>query len=273
MTPEEIRTYVKAVARRPVEPLLEQVREALAGMKRDAVAAGDQVAAKRIWCLAQALSVQDMYLRAFAHLKAGEFYLAWCDLEQTELALANLERHGTESWPEFRLDFIRAHTGRWQSLFPYKMFLSPEFLQTEKLCSICQRPVVPQAFCGHRVGEIYNGEMCYRIVTKLEVLGVGMVENPVQKYSVVFLSDEKTGKQWDHYNYELVKYAISALREPFDAWEVEQTTRRQPACPVRRRRQKRSLPVQVRKEVQEMLPGRGRRPATTLRVHLCPTTP
>ncbi len=228
MSPDDIRSYIRAVAQRPNEPSLEAVHEALALLKRDAVAAGDQARAKSMWCLAQALSIQEEYVRAFNHLKAEEFYEAWCALERTELALASLERHDTRSWADFRLDFIQVHSARWQSLFPYKIFMSPEFLHTEEVCSICRRPVVPHAFCGHRVGEIYDGEMCHRIVTKADMLGVGMVENPVQKYSVVFLHDEKTGKQRDHYNYALVKYAINGLRAPFDAWDVERTTRRRP---------------------------------------------
>jgi hypothetical protein len=225
---EDIRSYLKAVARRPREPAVEAVQEALAQLKRDAVAAGDQAQAKSIWCLEQTLRVQEHYLRAFAQLKAGALYDAWCELEKTELALANLERHDTASWDEFRLDFIQEHTARWQSLFPYKMFYSPELLHKEKVCSICQKVVVPHAFCGHRAGEIYNGELCYRIITKLDVLGVSMVDNPVPKYSVLFLSDKETGKMRDQYNYALVEYPIKALREPFDAWHVERTTRRQP---------------------------------------------
>ncbi len=133
MTPEEIRNYIKAVARRSDDPSLEAVREALAGMKREAVVADDQPRAKSIWCLEQALTVQDHYLQAFKHLVAGEFYQAWCALEQTGIALANLERHDMNSWPEFRLDFIQAHTAKWQSLFPYQRFYSPEFLQSEKV--------------------------------------------------------------------------------------------------------------------------------------------
>ena len=50
----------------------------------------------------------------------------------------------------------------------------------------------------------------------------------MQKYSVLFLRDERNGTQKDQYNYSLVEYAIKALREPFDAWKVERTTRRQP---------------------------------------------
>jgi SEC-C motif len=228
MTPEDICSYLKAVARRPSEPSLDAVREALAALKQDAVAAGDEAGAKSVWCLEQALIVQEHYLRAFRHLKSGEFYEAWCELERTELELAALERHDTASWADFHLDFIQAHTAQWQSLFPYKMFFSPELLHTEKLCSICRRSVLPQSFCGHRVGEIYEGELCYRIITKLEGLGISMVDNPMQKYSVLFLRDEKTGKQRDQYNYVLVKYGINALRVPFDGWKVERTTRTQP---------------------------------------------
>jgi hypothetical protein len=228
MNLEDIRSYLKAVEGRPIEPSLEAVQEGLSALKRNAAAAGDQRQAKSVWCLEQALLVQESYLCAFSHLKASAFYKAWCALEETELALANLERHDTTSWADFRLDFIQEHTAKWQSLFPYRMFLSPEFLQTEKLCSICQRPVLPHSFCGHRVGEIYAGEMCYRTVTKLEMLGISTVDKPVQKYSVLFLSDEKTGKQRDHYNYALLEYPMKVLREPFDAWDVERTARRQP---------------------------------------------
>jgi hypothetical protein len=228
MTPEDVHSFLKAVARRPDEPSLEAVREALGRLKRGAVAAGDQARAKGIWCLEETLAIQEHYLLAFRLLRAGEFYQAWCEPERTELALADLERHDTACWPDLRLDFIKAHTAKWQSLFPYRMFYSPELLHAEKLCSICNRPVAPQSFCGHRVGEIYNGELCYRTATKLEVLGLSMVEKPVQKYSVLFLVDAKTGQQRDQYNYALVEYPIKALREPFDAWDVERTTRRQP---------------------------------------------
>ena len=57
MTLEDIRAYITLVAQRPNEPSLEAVQEELAGLKREAVAAGDQARAKTIWCLGQALVV------------------------------------------------------------------------------------------------------------------------------------------------------------------------------------------------------------------------
>lgn len=228
MTLEEIRGYLKAVARRPNEPTQGAVREALAQFKRTAIAAGSQEEAKRLWCMEQSLAVQEHYLQAFRHLHAGEFYEAWCEFERTEIEVAALERHEQASWQDFRLDFIQTYTSKWQALFPYKMFYSPELLHIEKQCSVCKRPVLPRSFCGHRVGEIYDGELCYRTITKLEMLGISLVDAPEQKYSVLFLTDEKTGKRRDHYRYDLVQYAIKALREPFDGWDVERSSRRQP---------------------------------------------
>jgi hypothetical protein len=227
MTFDEISCYLGAVESRSAEPSAEAIKVAIAALKRDAVARGDQTAAKRAWCLEQALSAQDNYLRAFDGLESGHFYGAWCDLEKVEIDLGFLERHDTVSWPRFRLDFIRTYTAKWQSLFPYKLFISPELLE-EKECSVCHQPFRPRTPCGHHVGEIYEGEMCCLIVTKLEVLGVAFVEKPVQKYSVLFLNDKDDGKSRDHYNYAVVQYAANALRKPFDQWDIERTYRRQP---------------------------------------------
>lgn len=227
MTIDEIRAFLAAFARPPTTPSVEEVCAALAQYKLDALARGDQGEAKRLWCFETALLAQEQYLAAFGHLKGRAFYKAWCELERAERTLANLERHEKSSWNSFRLDFLQTNTAKWQSLFPYRMFYSPEILKRETVCSICQRPVLPQAFCGHRVGEIYNGELCHRIIKKAEVLGISIVDKPAQKYSVLFVGDKKAGIK-DQYNYALVEFAISALHDPFDEWDVERTTRRQP---------------------------------------------
>lgn len=225
---DDIRQYLCSVADRPATPSPEAVQEALAILKRDAAGRASQVEAKILWCLEQALIAQNLYLRAFLAMKGGHFYEAWCDLENAEISLGFLEPHESKNWVMFRLDFIQAYITKWQTLFPYKIFISPELLELEKVCTICRRPVSIRQPCGHRIGEIYNGEMCGREVTKLEALGFSFVEKPVQKYSVPFISDPVTGKQRDHHNYDVVKYAISALRSPFDGWDVERTKRRQP---------------------------------------------
>jgi SEC-C motif-containing protein len=186
------------------------------------------VMAKRAWCLEQAHRAQVSYLDAFGDMKAGRFYEAWCALETAELILHSLDPHGKALWKRLHLDFIDEYVVKWQSLFPYKMFLSPEIVEEEVVCSICRKILAPRRPCGHTVGEIYGGKMCLRIVTKMQPLGVALVANPVQKYSVIFAGEGTDQKSRDHYNYGLVRYAIAALRNPFDKWDAERSVRRQP---------------------------------------------
>jgi len=228
MTLIEIERYLTFVRARPSDPTPEAVEKALAGLKRAERDRHNESGAKRMWCFERVHAAQTHYLRAFARMKNAQFYDAWCDLERAELALQNLEPHAEGMWSEFRLGFIEEYVRKWQGLFPYKTFLSPEMIELEVVCSICKTRLMPRTPCGHVVGEIYGGEMCCRIVTKMQPLGVALVKNPVQKYSVVFFNDPAIGKKSDHYNYGLIEFAIKALRNALDEWEAEWTTRRQP---------------------------------------------
>lgn len=67
--------------------------------------------------------------------------------------------------------------------------------------------------------------MCYRIVTEVEVLGISFVENPGNKYSVMFLKDEKTDEQTDQYNYYTVDYLFDLIESPYDVWNLEVSQR------------------------------------------------
>jgi len=228
MTRDEIQNYLSSVIGRSAKPSKKSVEMELANLKQKAIARADQDEAKALWCLEQSLKVQELYIEAFKKMKNGQFYRAWCDFEQAEMTLHFLEKHNLTDWSHFHLNFIQEYIEKWQSLFPYKIFMSPEILELEKVCTICRQVISIRKPCGHRVGEIYNGEMCCREVTKMEVPSISFVKNPAQKYSVGFLPDPKTGKIHDHYNYEVVKYAVSALNSPFDRWDVTKTKRRQP---------------------------------------------
>ena len=200
----------------------------IAAAKADALGRRDEAEAKRLWCLEQVLRARNQYREAFHLLKSSRYYDAWCELERLELTLQFLRPHFGSEFHRYHLDFISTYCRRWQGLFPYKMFMSPELIEHEKKCSICGDPVSIRNPCGHRVGEIYGGEMCVRIVTNAEFLGTAFVESPVQKYSVPFMVDPESGESRDHYNYSVVRYAAERLSSPFHEWDVEWTTRRQP---------------------------------------------
>jgi hypothetical protein len=79
------------------------------------------------------------------------------------------------------------------------------------------------------VGEIYDGEMCCRIVTEAELLEISVVPDPVQKYSALFFStNSETDEREDNYDYRIISYLIKCLASPFDPWTFQWTKIRHP---------------------------------------------
>lgn len=219
---EEVVAYLRDPERRGKPPTgADTVKGTLTAEKQRAVEIGDGARANRIWCLEQSLHVQDLYAQCFAELRQEEFGLAWRTLERTETAAEFLEPHEKEFWTSFRLDFIQVHVRRWQSLYPYTHFLSPEFLYKKKSCTICNAPVSIRHPCGHTVGQLYNGELSLRRVEDVAILGVSLVTNPVQKYSVVH-------PQGIDHDYAAPRYVIRRLQSPFHAWEPTFSRTRHP---------------------------------------------
>lgn len=228
-TVDEIKLFLKSVKTRvPNKNNEDEVLNSLKEIKKECVRQNAEEGAKELWCLESTLKIQENYIDAFSKMKGGSFYEGWRLLEQCEITLGFLEPHFAMYFPEYTLDFIKEKVSKFQSLFPYDLFMSPEILIHEKKCSICDQKVSIRNGCGHEKGEIYGGEMCVREVDRCEFLGTALVKNPVQKYSVIFLSDPKTGKSEDHYNYDLVKYLIEKLNSPFDDWDMIWTKKLHP---------------------------------------------
>jgi SEC-C motif len=228
---DEIREYLTDVVLRTSGEQLREAADVAKGLKtiKDvAVSKDDQATAKLVWRYEQILQIQQNYLQAFSDIRAGKYYVAWCLFERVEIELHRLERHFPTSDDNFKLRLIDKHTRQFQSLYPYKYFISPAYLILEASCLICGRKRSIRSSCGHILGEIYNGEVCGRLITKAKLLEISLVEKPVQKYSVPFTNDPKTGEQIDHYDYFLVQYVAKGLREPFDEWDSNWTQRRQP---------------------------------------------
>lgn len=218
----KIRNYLRDIKNRDTsENVVQGIFDSLFNEKAILVEKDDQRSAKEIWCLEQVLYIQQGYLNAFKLLKSGNYFNAWKEFENIEIKLQFLAPHMDINSDEYYLLFIKNHIKRYQSLYPYKIFMSPEILEHEKVCSVCNKRISIRNPCGHEVGEIYNGEMCYRIVTKCDVLGISFVESPLQKYSVPFLTDGKTEELKDHYNYKLIENLVKELKSPFDDWDVE----------------------------------------------------
>lgn len=179
-------------------------------LKKQAIRHSDEELSNHAWIVEHSLIATKLYIKTFYKLKAGDFYEAWCDLEKIEILLSRISENNKELCLEkVGLNKIKKMVSNWQSIYPYDLFISPGFISKYKTCSICRSKVSLRKSCGHKKGKLYNGSMCFHTVHKLKYLEVSIVENPVQKYSVL----NHEGK-----DYSQLKYILDQLHTPYDTW-------------------------------------------------------
>lgn len=204
---------------------LTELYQELQKEKEDFVKENNQEKAKELWICQTIIKIHKLYQNAFKLLKDKSYYEGWCQLERIEITISVLKRHFKYDKKKFFLWHIEKSVTNLQVIFPYRLFASMEALKKKKECSICNKEISIRNPCGHIVGEIYNGEMCHSIVTDVDILGISLVENPGNKYSVMFLKDEKTEEQVDQYNYQTVDYLFAHINSPFEFWDLEVSER------------------------------------------------
>ena len=193
----------------------------LSEQKAEAVASGDQMTAKAVWCLEAIARIQDHFVSAFLRLMAGEFQDAWNLLERCEIEIGFLDRHFTEAGNEFGVEHARIHTKQLQELYPLSVAVSPALLHKEVRCSICDSKLTLRNRCKHVHGEIYDGEMCGRVITETELLHIALVTNPVQKFSYIFPQDS------DDRPFRPIKDLVIKIGSPWRRWGFYKEERRQ----------------------------------------------
>ena len=184
---------------------------------KDARVDGSDDEANRAWYLKAVAETRSTYLFSFQLMQSGKFYEAWCKLERVEIALSSLRRNQFYSSDRFGVAALARTVDNWQRLFPYAVFLSPEFAIKRKECSICGLAVHPWSACQHEAGIVYRGEECHRVIKVADVLGISLVEDPVQKYSVAFTTNAQ-GERHDHYDYTVAKFVVDRLRSAISGW-------------------------------------------------------
>ena len=201
-----------------IEELLKQnyvdfnnIENNLKQLKKSAVESDDQKEAKHIWCLEQILKVKKLFINSFNSMKNNDFEIAWYDLDRCDIELSFLKSHFNYTNNEFNLLFIENEIPKYQELFPYDLFSSRETIDSNFSCSICGGLQGIRNTCHHKIGEIYDGEMCYRIVGKMEPLGIAIVKTPFDKYTILKIKDIE-------YNYFLRESLMKCLNNPFEKW-------------------------------------------------------
>lgn len=226
----EISEYLKRVKNRDnTFKRIDSIKRALSLLKKNYLKLGNEKEANEVWRYEKILEVQTLYIQSYNNMKQKRFYDAWCTLEECELNLFFLENHFLFTpQDDFSLIFIREYITKFQALYPYEIFISPEIVETKKYCSICNKQVSMRKPCKHDIGELYNGEICLRHIDEYYFVGTAFVKSPLQKYSVPFLIDKTTRKHFDHYDYSLIDYLLGGLQNPFDVWNMEYSFKRHP---------------------------------------------
>lgn len=186
--------------------------------KRQAQSLKQADKANELWSQWMVVSIHKGFTNVYKLLSASEYYEAWCEAERVEINIRDLQRNDKNTY--LYVKDIHTCIINLQSLYPYKVFCSYVMHIQEEECSICKQKRRVRNFCGHRKGYVYNGELCYNIVTKFEFKGVDIVFNPVHKYSVLFIKDE-SGKRQDKYDYTLIKGLMTYWKKPFQRWTFE----------------------------------------------------
>lgn len=180
------------------------------------------------WFLAAICSSNKNYLEAFDLVKKEQFFDAWCKFERVEIDLLGIYSNPFLKPSDFKIELLRELTANWQKTYPYKYYISPEFLNTKVVCSICESLITPWKYCGHKAGIVYSGQMCTRIIKKTELLGVALVTDPVQKFSALHTTQDAGGNKVELFTYDMVKYVSGLLDDPFEEWQVVWTRVRHP---------------------------------------------
>lgn len=194
--------------------------------KKQAASMGDENKANYLWCLYQIYLIQKNYTDAFWNMKNKRYEEAWMQLDRADIELSFLEEHYQKYFNEpigfrFQLQYILNITQRFQTLFPYKLFMSRETIIKEEKCSICGETIRLRGGCKHRLGELYNGEQCYHEITDYEFLGMVLVRDPFDKYTYLKIEGQD-------YNYAVIDFLMEKLQSPYELWNVEKTRKMKP---------------------------------------------
>ena len=196
-------------------------------LKQKAISEKDDITANILWCYQAIAKIQFSFICAFEYLKNDlydDYHAAWLEFERIEIEMSFLRPHLSLVDGNFHLDFISRITQQFQSLYPYTWFISREIVIKKEKCSICGEIIFLRNRCKHRKGRLYNGEMCFHVVSikDTDPILCALVQNPFDKYCVLFPKGYT-------YDYFLLRDVISKLKTPFHDWRYTAYERVKPS--------------------------------------------
>ena len=158
--------------------------------------------------------IKKNYIETYNMMKNKKFDVAWINLEQLEHIIFLLFNNFSLKENEFFIKKIRNNVFAFQELYPYNLFGSREAVILKEKCSICGNYNTIRSHCGHEIGKLYCGQICQKIVEKIDLKAISIVRNPMDKYCVL----TPQGKDW---NYTMVEMVINKMITPYEEIRVE----------------------------------------------------
>ena len=218
MTIQEIETFLSTK-----NNFEDNIGERIERLRQKAISKHDEEQANYCWCLKQIYLIKNGFFTAITDLKNKNYEDAWLKFDNIDIKLGNLENNFDiyQENDKYNLVFIGRIIKEYQKLFPYRYFSSREsIIKTEK-CSICGKEISLRHSCGHKVGKLYMGELCSRIVVDMELKAIAIVTDPFDKYAILKIE----GKE---YNYCMLEKLMTLINDPYDDFYVEVTKIKKP---------------------------------------------
>ena len=156
--------------------LLDRTLVALKGRKECAIRNRNEAMANMVLgceCVATTLQCE---LQMWVALKKEDVHAAWDLLIAAQSAAISAARAhpGFRHWAQYQERLVLIQ----ELMFPRQLFSSPGGKVIRAQCSICD---AEYGVCDHIRGRAYMGEFCHRIIHRMELSEVSLVEEPANK--------------------------------------------------------------------------------------------
>ena len=155
---------------------LERYRKELLNLKEDFKKQQLENEANLIYCIENSLSALQYELQMLVNIKEDKMSEAWGNLVNAQVIYGTVVSNSPFDLGTGYLERLAAYE---KLLFPNLFFQSAGGIIKKSHCSICNEKY---GKCSHLKGKLYNGELCCRIVSEIELEEVSFVDNPADKH-------------------------------------------------------------------------------------------
>lgn len=148
--------------------------------------------ANLVYCIDNSLLAIQYELQMLVNIKEDKMSEAWENLVNAQVIYGTVVRNFPFGF-ECEDGYLIRLNDYEKLLFPKLHFQSVGGIIKKSHCSICEQH---PSKCNHITGKLYNGELCCRVISEMQVEEISFVENPANKHCRM-LTIEQNGKKID----------------------------------------------------------------------------